>query len=216
MISTFSDLTLGVFLKLAAIPEDIDPLDRQAEILAALSGCTAEDIYALPIEEYMHRVAASRFLEADLPKRIPQRWYLCGDFELECIRDWRTMTTAQFVDFKTYADRMDEKERALSVELLSCMLTPRGRAYCDGYDPVDVQASIRDHMRADDAVALSAFFLARWMRWSRHILACSRRAARKLRRRDIRREARETMRKGRRMLRTPSRRSGAGSPSSTR
>ena len=182
MITTFADLTLGAMLRLSAIPDDMDALDRQVAILAILSNQTEDEILALPLAEYSRRVAASRFLDRDLPQRLPQRSYKCGPFTLVPVKDFKKITTAQFVDFKTFTDQAGGDERklsALTVELLSCMLTPEGRDYCDGYDPIDVQAAIRDHLRADDAVALSAFFLARWMRLSRRILASSRRIARR-------------------------------------
>lgn len=182
MITTFADLTLGAMLRLYAIPDDMDALDRQVAILAILSNQTEDEILALPLAEYSRRVAASRFLDRDLPQRLPQRSYKCGPFTLVPVKDFKKITTAQFVDFKTFTDQAGGDERklsALTVELLSCMLTPEGRDYCDGYDPIDVQAAIRDHLRADDAVALSAFFLSRWMRLSRRILASSRRIARR-------------------------------------
>lgn len=216
MITSFQDLTLGAFLRLQAIPDDIEPLDRQVSILAVLSGCTEDDILRLPLDEYGRRVAASRFLDNDLPQRLPQRSYKVGAYELETVRDFKKMTTAQFVDFKTFADSAAGDDRALAnltVELLSCMMVPKGRDYCDGYDPVDVQAAIREHLRADDAVALSAFFLARWMRWSHRILTSSRRAARKAGRKDLLEKIRQTQILGRTIR---SRRSGGGSASSTR
>lgn len=183
MIDTFTKLNLGAMLRLSAIPEDIDPLDRQVAILAVLSGCSQEDILALPLEEYSRRVIASKFLDQDLPARVLERSYKVGAWELVPVRDMRKVTTAQFVDFKTFADQAGGDGRRLSamtVELLSCMMVPRGHQYCDDYDPMEVQAAIRDHLRADDAVTLSAFFLAQWMRLSRRILRYSRREARRM------------------------------------
>ena len=218
MIQGFEHLTLGAMLRLSAIPTDIEPLDRQVAILAVLSGCTEDEILALPLNIYSARVAASRFLDEPLPQRVPQRSYRCGDFTLEPVRDFKHITTAQFVDFKTFADQAGGDEAKLSqmtVELLSCMLVPKGHAYCDDYDPVDVQAAIRDHLRADDAVALTAFFLARWMRLSKHILASSRRIAARSKRKDLLRKIGQ-LRTMRRSLLTRSPRSGGGSASSTR
>lgn len=218
MIQDFEHLTLGAMLRLSAIPTDIEPLDRQVAILAVLSGCSEDEILALPLNIYSARVAASRFLDDDLPQRIPQRSYKCGDFTLEPVRDFKHITTAQFVDFKTFADQAGGDEAKLSqmtVELLSCMLVPKGHAYCDDYDPVDVQAAIRDHLRADDAVALTAFFLARWTRLSKHILASSRRIAARSKRKDLLRKIGQ-LRTMRRSLLTRSPRNGGGSVSSTR
>ena len=217
MIDNFQDLTLGAMLRLAAIPEDQDPLDRHVAILAVLSGCTEDDILQLPLAEYSRRVAASRFLDNDLPTRVPQRSYKVGAYELTPVRDFKHITTAQFVDFKTFADQAAGDEKRLSgltVELLSCMMVPKGHAYCDDYDPMDVQAAIRDHLRADDAVALSAFFLSRWMSYSSRILTSSRRIARRSKRKDLLRKI-GTLRQMRKALtHTPP--SGDGSRSSTR
>ena len=218
MITSCKDLTLGALLRLYAIPEDIDPLDRQVAILAILSDCTEDEILALPLAEYSKRVAASRFLDDEMPKRLPQRSYKCGDFNLVPVRDFKKITTAQFIDFKTFMEQAgsDEHARAsVTVELLSCMLTPDGCDYCDGYDPVEVQDAIRNHLRADDAIALSAFFLSRWMRLSDNILTSSRRIARRNRMTDTLRKIRDLKQK-RRMLLTSIRGSGGGSPSSTR
>lgn len=213
MITTFADLTLGAMLRLSAIPDDMDALDRQVAILAILSNQTEDEILALPLAEYSRRVAASRFLDRDLPQRLPQRSYKCGPFTLVPVKDFKKITTAQFVDFKTFTDQAggdDRKLSALTVELLSCMLTPEGRDYCDGYDPIDVQAAIRDHLRADDAVALSAFFLSRWMRSSKHILTSSRRIARRMRRKDLLARVKDLLTMRRNLL-TTTPRGGAGS-----
>ena len=64
MIANYQDLTLGAFLRLYAIPDDMEPLDRQVAILAVLSGCTEDEILALPLAEYTSRVRLSRFLYA--------------------------------------------------------------------------------------------------------------------------------------------------------
>ena len=172
MIANYQDLTLGAFLRLYAIPDDMEPLDRQVAILAVLSDCTEDEILALPLAEYTSRVRLSRFLDKEMPQRLPQRSYKCGPFTLEPVRDFKKITTAQFVDFKTFTDQAGGDESRLSEltpAMLSCMLTPQGRDYCDGYDPVEVQAAIRDHLRADDALALSAFFKSRGLRSSPHI-----------------------------------------------
>ena len=213
MIDSFDKLTIGAFLRLAAIPDDLEPLDKQVAILAVLSGCSEDDILALPLAEYSRRVAASRFLDGEMPRRLPQRSYKCGDYTLVPVRDFRKITTAQFVDFKTFTDRAGGDARRLSamtVELLSCMLTPDGCEYCDGYDPADVQDAIREHLRADDALALSAFFLSRWIASSRRILASSRRTARRLKMTGTLAQIR-ALRKMRRNLLTTTPPAGGGS-----
>lgn len=182
MIDNFSKLNIGALIKLSALPEDMDPSDRQVAVLAILSGQTPDEIERLPIQEYMRRVVSSSFLDEDLPVRIPQRSYSVGGFELVPVRDKRKVLTAQFTDFKKYTEMAGADSVrlfTLTPELLSCMMVPRGHLYCDDYDVLDVQTAIRDELRADDAVALSAFFLALWMKSSRRILRYSQRTARR-------------------------------------
>ena len=127
-------------------------------------------------------------------------------------KDFTKITTAQFVDFKTFTDQAGGDESRLSEltpAMLSCMLTPQGRDYCDGYDPIDVQAAIRDHLRADDALALSAFFLSRWIRSSSRILTYSRRVARRYKMTETLRKIRELARS--RKALTSTRPAGGGS-----
>lgn len=213
MITSYDQFTLGAFCALADIDaRELDDLDRQVEILAVLSGATTDDILRLPLDEYSRRVLASRFLDEPMPQRLPQRSYKVGEFDLAPVRDMKHLTTAQFVDFKTFVDSADGDKTTLirlTPQLLSCMLTPKGRDYCDGYDPMDVQAALRDHLRADDAIALSAFFLASWMKRSARILASSRRVAKRMKRRDILRKIRE-VRQSRKVLLTTSPHAGDG------
>jgi hypothetical protein len=204
MIDNYRDLTLGAFLRLSAIPEDLDPLDRQVEILAVLSDATVDEILKLPLDEYRRRVDASRFLDEDMPARLPQASYKVGPFTLVPIRKRKNILTAQFIDFKKYCEAAGDNLAPYTVELLSCMLTPDGRDYCDGYDPEDVQDALREHLRADDAIALSAFFLAKWMRSSRRTLIYSLLRSNRKTRKALRPQIRQ-LRKMRKTLLTPSR-----------
>lgn len=214
MITTYQDLPVGVMLKLAALDDRHfeDDLERQVAIIAILSGETEDAVLSLPLDEYTRRVVASRFLDGDFPQRLPQRSYKVGPFELVPVRDMRKVTTAQFVDFKTFADQGSGTAfTSKTVEMLSCMLVPKGHTYCEGYDPLDVQAAIRDHLRADDAVALSAFFLASWMKSSKRILISSRREARRLKSRQTLEKIRTLLATRRALTRgTPTRRNGDG------
>lgn len=191
MVDSYSKLNIGTMLKLASLDEGLTPEDRQVSILAILSGCSEQEILDLPLQEYSRRVVASRFLDEDMPKRLPQKRYKVGEFDLVPAMDYRKVTTAQFYDFKMFSDLGTSKGGDLSsvmIPMLSCMMIPKGKKYCEGYEPEEVQEAIRDNLRADDAIALHAFFLACWARSLRRILRYSRKEARKIGGRERRRE----------------------------
>lgn len=162
MIDSYSRLPVGKYEEIHRIAEEntADELDRQARILAVLSGLTVKEIYALPITEYKEMVRASRFLEVraltdegNLRYRVAKS-YRIGDFTLVPVLDFRKLTTAQYVDFQTFAPQVDTYTAAL----LSVLLVPKGKPYNEGYDIEAVQAAIREGLSVADAAAVIAFF----------------------------------------------------------
>lgn len=173
MIDSFDKLPLGLFLELRAIPEDpYDETDRMVKIVAILTGKTEREVLNAPITDFREWAGRSRFLNDEPPtfrRRVADAYHL-GGFELVPTTDLRKVTTAQYIDFQTFAP---EGEPRLP-ELLSVFLVPKGHAYGDGYDPVEVQRAIRDEMSVTDVLTLSAFFLtsyAKLIRASRSFLA---------------------------------------------
>lgn len=161
MITSYSQLPLGLFLDIRALQEDeaLDPIDLRVAVVAALTGKTEREILDAPIAESSEWFAAASFLEhdADVPKRIADAYHL-GEWELIPTTDLRKITTAQYIDFQAFAPG---GENALP-QLLSVFLVPKGRAYNDGYDVAAVQQAIRDQLTVSDVMALQAFFLTKY------------------------------------------------------
>lgn len=161
MIKSYDQLPIGKYIEILGILEqELSEIDRQAEILAVLNDTTAEDIINLPIIDYKEMAAESRFLEEPVQgrkKRIPNICKIPG-YELVPTTDIRKMTTAQYVDFQTFAADTTKN----MVEILSCFLIPKGFKYNDGYDIADVQRAIRDNMSVSDVDSIFDFFFARF------------------------------------------------------
>lgn len=157
MIDTFDKLPLGLFLQLRAIPEGLDDTDRTVAVVALLTGQSERDVLNAPIADFSEWAARAAFLSNEPPtfrRRIADVYHL-GGFELVPTTDLRKVTTAQYIDFQTFAP---EGEARLP-ELLSVFLVPKGHAYGDGYDPLQVQDAIRSEMSVTDCLTLGAFFL---------------------------------------------------------
>lgn len=178
MITSYDTLPLGIYLDICAISRDEsrEDVDRQVSIIALLSGESERSILNLPIPQYQQRAAAAEFLRAE-PEKLgrPLAKYALGPWSLLPTLDPEKLTTAQYIDFQTFAPAADEK----LVELLSVLLVPEGHPYNDGYDVVEVQNAIREHLSVADALALSAFFFKSWLELTTDTLASLEKETRK-------------------------------------
>lgn len=161
IIDSFSRLPLGSWLDILKIQDDpaLDDVDRQAETIAVLTGLTAREVLDLPIAEYTVLARKARFL-GEVPEKLPRAAssYRLGDLMLKVQGDLMKITTAQYIDFKTFAP---QREAALP-QVLSVVLVPDGHKYNDGsYDIAKVQAAIRDGITVEQALSLFAFFLGK-------------------------------------------------------
>lgn len=158
MITDYDHLPIGSYLKIRDICEDpaMDEVQRQASIIAVLSGRDTDSVLDMPLDDYMQLAASIRFLERPAPPQKPRKQYNAGPFVLVPVSGIRHMTAAQYIDFQGFSAR-----KAGMVEQLSCFLVPKGCRYGEGYDTVEVQQAIRDHMTVADAMSLNAFFLRR-------------------------------------------------------
>lgn len=161
IIDSYARLPMGTYYDIQAVNADEtrEDVDKQVGIIALLTNKSEREILTMPLADYSELAAAAEFLgeQPRIPHRIADA-YVCGDFKLKPTRDLTKITTAQYIDFQTFAPEGEAK----AVELLSVFLVPEGRAYNDGYDIADVQAAIRSNLTVLDALALTAFFLRRY------------------------------------------------------
>lgn len=161
IIDNYRDLPIGMYLEACEIDRrtDIEELQKQVSIIALLSGVAEEEIYNLPIDEYRVLASKTHYLAHPYDGEIlTAKNYICGKFHLIPVADYRKVTTAQYVDFQTFAKDMERNV----VEILSTMLIPKGKKYNQDYDVLEVQNAIREHMSVVDALSLLAFFFAKY------------------------------------------------------
>lgn len=158
IIDNYRDLPIGMYLEICEIDRrtDIDDLHKQVCIISILSGMAEEDIYNLPIEDYKELAAKARFLGKEYDGEVlTAKTYIVDGWVLTPVADFRKITTAQYIDFQTFAA---EGEKRI-VEILSTMLVPKGKKYNQDYDVIELQEALRKHLSVADALSLFAFFL---------------------------------------------------------
>ncbi len=159
MIESYKELPIGDYLEIckACAKGEGDELDKQVQVLAILSGCSADEIGQLPIAEYTARVAKADFLqrECDVKGARLAKEYRVGGWVLVPTIKARDLTASQYIDFQTYNKQGADKV----VEMLSCFLVPKGKRYAEGYDVVELQDAIRREMSVYEVLSVMAFFL---------------------------------------------------------
>ena len=180
IIDNYRDLPIGLYLEICDIDrrEDLEDINKQVSIISVLTGMAEEDIYNLPLEEYRQLAAKSQYLRHPYEGEIlTAKNYIVGKFTLVPMEDYRKITTAQYIDFQTFAK---DEERNI-VEILSCMLIPKGKKYNQDYDVLEVQKALREHLCVADALSLLAFFFVQYRQSIKDSLTYSREMAMRLR-----------------------------------
>ena len=180
IIDNYRDLPIGLYLEICDIDrrEDLEDINKQVSIISVLTGMAEEDIYNLPLEEYRQLAAKSQYLRHPYEGEVlTAKNYIVGKFTLVPVEDYRKITTAQYIDFQTFAK---DVERNI-VEILSCMLIPKGKKYNQDYDVLEVQKALREHLCVADALSLLAFFFVQYRQSIKDSLTYSREMAMRLR-----------------------------------
>lgn len=174
MIENYSQLPLGRYIDITSVLSDdtLGEVDRQVRVLSILSGRTEDDLLNAPITDYADLARRAQFLDkAPEVTAEAKDVYELGAFRLVPVKDARKMTAAQYIDFQTFGRNAKDN----IVEMLSCLLVPEGMRYNDGYDVLEVQAAIREHMDCVSALGVYAFFFESLRTSMRGILTSCRR-----------------------------------------
>lgn len=189
IIDNYRDLTLGDYQDICKIHNDetIDDLDKDIKVVSILTGKDEDTILDLPIVDYKKLTARLDFLAKGIPDngRVADS-YIVGGYELIPVKDIRKVNTAQYIDFQTF-HKVGMEEHF--VEILSCLLVPKGKKYNQDYDILDVQSAIREEMNVYDGVSLYGFFMMSCKESIKDMLTFSLQEAQKLTDQD----KRETM-----------------------
>lgn len=205
MITNYKDLPIGKYLQILAVTEaEPDEYRRNPAIVSILDGRSVEDLEAAPLVEFAALMRRAAFLTEPPKAQKARKKYECGPFSLVPVLDFKKITTAQYVDFQTFAGMEQADGVPPMVDILSCLMVPEGHKYCDGYDPAEVQAAIREHLSTEDVVSLYSFFIGRLLTLTRRLATFSTRLARLTPEGSVAREKAERLRKmtGREALRS--------------
>ena len=157
----YKDITVGRYnadiLPLIKEGDNLDPVDFQVRLIAALNGLTEKQVLDLPLAKYTDFAMAAKFLETPCDTsavgRLADR-YTLGDVTLIPCKDYEAMTAAQFIDFQQLSQDVEMN----TVALLSVFLVPEGHKYNDGYDIRAVQGAIAAYLSVQDAFEILGFF----------------------------------------------------------
>lgn len=180
IIDNYRSLPIGMYLDICEIDkrEDIDDFAKQVAIIAILTGMEEDEILNLPIADYRDLVAKTEYLRKEYDGEVlTAKSYGINGMVLVPVEDFRKITTAQYIDFQTFAK---DPEKNI-VELLSTMLVPKGKKYNQDYDVIELQKALRKNLSVADALSLLAFFFVRYHSLIKDSLTFSKEAAMKLR-----------------------------------
>ena len=160
IIESYRELPLGDYQEILALCKDkgMEEFDRQVKILSILTRVDEDTLLNLPIQEFKRLTSRMGFLEKDLPTEVTklEESYRIGGFELVPVIDMRKVITAQYIDFQSFHQAGFEEH---FVEILSCILIPKGRKYNQDYDIIEVQDAIRRDLNVHDGASIYAFFM---------------------------------------------------------
>lgn len=160
IIQSYKELPIGDYQDILALCKDesLEELDRQVKILSILTKVDEDTLLNLPIQDFKVLTSRMGFLEKDLPTKVTrlEKSYKIGKFELVPVTDMRKVITAQYIDFQSFHQAGFEDH---FVEILSCLLVPKGKKYNQDYDIIEVQDAIRKDLNVHDAASLYAFFI---------------------------------------------------------
>lgn len=159
MIDNYEALDLGRYMKIDRILRaPAEEIDKQVQIVAILADMTEREVLLMPLADYTALAMRAAFLGGKCEhKEADGAPISVGGMNLIPTKDFTKITTAQYVDFQTFAKDFP----STLPELLSCFLVPEGKNYNDGYEVADVQKAVRE-ITLPVALGLTAFFFKQY------------------------------------------------------
>ena len=176
MIQNYDALSVGKYEAIMRVQRDYgddDTNGRNLAILSILSDLSTDELLDMKVPKFRELMDRASFLRRPLRPAPVLKAYTLGNVTLRPVTDIRKMTTAQYIDFQTFAKASEGR----IAELLSCFLLPDGHRYNTGYDIAEVQKAIREFLPVTAGQGLLAFFLKTSQR---SMLSTLRSSARKL------------------------------------
>lgn len=157
MIRNYDALTVGKYEAIMrAEREHADDINgRNLAIISILTDMNKDKLLDMTVPKFRELMDQATFLRRPLRPAPVLKAYTLGEMTLRPVADIQKMTTAQYIDFQTFAKAPDNR----TAEMLSCFLVPDGHRYNTGYNIAEVQKAIREYLPVTAAQGLLAFFL---------------------------------------------------------
>lgn len=201
IINNYKELTIGKYEQIVKLSHDesLEEIDRQVAIIAILADTTEDVILNLPLDEYTEMAAQLGFLgqlAEQTHGRIADQYSFDGWTLIPC-KDFKKMTTAQYIDFQNFCKGGEDN----TVAILSVFLVPKGKTYNNDYDIAALQQSIREHLSVMDVLSLTAFFLTSYFQLIKDSLISSKEMLKKMKPSKRKEEAERELEKAMSLLR---------------
>lgn len=140
---------------------EADEMEKDIEILAILCGVSYDDIASLKLGEIKELSENTGWLsDFKFDKDIKFKTIKLNDWELVVDTNIQNFSVAQYIDFQNYFKDLDRKK----AEIMSTILIPKGKKYCDGYDVTDLITDIKDNLDICTYNSVCFFFLKKLVR----------------------------------------------------
>ena len=148
-------MPIGVFMKISEVNKsDYNDDDKLFHIAALLNNMDYEDFINLPLNESRDIIAKAAFMYNEPKASKMKKTYVIGSRTYRVMRNMDDMTTAQYLNYQSIAERPVDETMA---DLMAIVLIPEGKTYGD-YDMQDVTEEIKDHFNIEDALSVADFF----------------------------------------------------------
>ena len=137
----------------ADIPEDY----KTVHLVSILTGCDTSVIENIPISQFTKLTPYLSFLYTEPDTHTHKFEYIINGHEYRFAGKLDEITTAQYIDYRTY---MQDEDKDI-IKLMSVFIIPKDHDYNDGYDMEQVKSDIGDMCWLD--VRACAFFLRLWL-----------------------------------------------------
>lgn len=156
IIDSWDKLPVGLLKDVTRITNDNNLTEDEKSLQAAaiIAKMPYDTLLNLPLDEAQELVARTAFLyEKPEKKKIQKNYNLNGRIYIP-LTSMEDMTTAQFIDFNSLINDIEER----LPELLSIFLIPKGHKYNDGYDRKTVVKDIAERLMVTEALGMASFF----------------------------------------------------------
>ena len=157
VIDSWDKMPVGFLKDIHRITSDntLSEDDKSLQAAAVLARLPYDTLLNLPLDEAQELVARTAFLyEKPEKKKIRKTYNLNGRVYVP-LMSMEDMTTAQFIDFNSLLNDLDER----LPEILSIFLVPKGHKYNDGYDKNTVVKDITERLMVTEALGMASFFI---------------------------------------------------------